>query len=407
MDGDGAGIGLAIPDHVPPERVRDIDFYRLAGAGLDVHLAWRRVQQDNPDLFWTPRNGGHWIATRAEDIEILQSDHERFSMAALSLPRVDMAGGMQAIPISLDPPKHWPYRKLMQPAFLPRAVDKLEAGVRETAVRLIEGFLADGQCEFVGAFATRLPITVFMDMMDLPADDMDRLRPLADIATRSPDVAERRKASGAMAAYVRDYVRDRRETPGDDLISFIGKGEVEGRPITFEETMSMVVLLMFGGLDTVASMLGFVARFLAEHPAHRRQLIDDPGLIPNAVEELIRRHGLVNTARLVVEDTTLGGVRLKKGDQVQVPNGLAGLDDRRFDDPLTVDFNRERPIKHAAFGGAPHTCPGAILARRELKVFLEEWLPRIPDFAIAPGQRPEFAVGMVNTVTALPLVWPG
>ncbi len=406
MDGDPGQTDWAIPEHVPAELVRDVDFYHLPGADTDVHLAWRQVQQENPDIFWTPRNGGHWMITRADLIEVLQMDHERFSMAALSLPRVAGANAMQAIPISLDPPRHWPYRKLMQPAFLPRAVDKLEAGVRETAIRLIEGFAADGHCEFVGAFATRLPITVFMDMMDLPAEDMDRLRPLADIATRSADVAERRKASGAMAAYVMTYVRERRDSPGEDLISFIGKGEVEGRPITFEETLSMVVLLMFGGLDTVASMLGFVARFLAEHPDHRRQLTDDPALIPNAVEELIRRHGLVNTARLVVEDTELKGVRFKKGDQVQVPNGLAGLDERRFDDPLTVDFNRERPIKHAAFGGAPHTCPGAILARRELKVFLEEWLPRIPDFSIAPGEKPEYAVGMVNTVTSLPLVWP-
>jgi cytochrome P450 len=406
MDGDTEASSLNVPEHVPRELVRDIDFFHLAGADADVHLAWRKVQQDNPDIFWTPRNGGHWIVTRAEDIEALQLNHERFSMAALSLPKAAMTPGMQAIPISLDPPRHWPFRKLMQPAFLPRAVDKLEDGVRATAIRLIEGFASDGHCEFVGAFATRLPITVFMEMMDLPAEDMDRLRPLADTATRSADVMKRRQASGAMAAYVIDYVKQRRASPGEDLISFIGKGDVEGRPITFEETLSMVVLLMFGGLDTVASMLGFVARFLAEHPEHRRRLIDNPALISNAVEELIRRHGLVNTARLVVDDTEYKGVFMKKGDQVQLPNGLAGLDERRFDDPLTVNFDRERPIKHAAFGNGPHTCPGAILARRELKVFIEEWLPRIPDFSIAPGHKPEYAVGMVNTVTALPLVWP-
>jgi cytochrome P450 len=362
------------------------------------------LQQDGPEIFWTPRNGGHWIATRAEDIEAMQLDHEHFSMAALSIPRAD-AGGQQAIPISLDPPHHWPFRKLMQPAFLPRAVDRLEDGVRATAIRLIEHLAPLGRCEFVGDFATRLPITVFMEMMDLPIADIERLRPLADVATRSPDTAERRKASGAMAQYVMGYVRERREAPADDLISFVGQGQVEGRPISFEETLSMVVLLMFGGLDTVASMLGFVACFLAANPGHRRQLIDDPALIPSAVDELIRRHGLVNTARLVTQDHHFKGVDLRKGDQVQLPNALAGLDDRRFHDPLTVDFNRERPIKHAAFGNGPHTCPGAVLARRELKVFLEEWLKRIPDFRVEPGQRPQFAVGMVNTVTILPLVW--
>jgi cytochrome P450 len=336
----------------------------------------------------------------------MQLDHEHFSMAALSLPRASASGGMQAVPISLDPPHHWPYRKLMQPAFVPRAVDRLEAGVRQTAVRLIEGLVPAGGCEFISEFATRLPITVFMEMMDLPIGDMERLRPLADTATRSPNVDQRRQASAAMAQYAMGYVRERRESPGDDLISFIGQGEVEGRAITFEETLSMVVLLMFGGLDTVASMLGFVARFLADNPEHRRQLAEDPTLIPNAVEELIRRHGLVNTARLITQDYDYKGIPFRKGDQVQLPNTLAGLDERRFDDPLTVDFRRERPIKHAAFGNGPHTCPGAILARRELKVFLEEWLKRIPEFEIEPGAQPQFAVGMVNTVTSLPLVWP-
>ena len=392
------------PAHVPQRLVRDVDIFNLPGAEEDVHLAWRRLQQEGPEIFWTPRNGGHWIATRADDIEAMQLDHEHFSMAALSIPRTEPRS-MPAIPISLDPPHHWPVRKLMQPAFLPRAVDRLEDGVRATAIHLIEGLAPLGRCEFVGDFATRLPVTVFMEMMDLPVADMERLRPLADAATRSRDTAERRNASGAMAQYVMGSVRQRRETPGDDLISFLGQGEVEGRPISFEETLSMVVLLMFGGLDTVASMLGFVARFLAASPAHRRQLIDEPMLIPNAVDELIRRHGLVNTARLVTEDHDYKGVPLRKGDQVQLPNGLAGLDERRFDDPLSVDFHRERPIRHAAFGNGPHTCPGAVLARRELKVFLEEWLTRIPDFQIEPGREPQFAVGMVNTVTVLPLVW--
>jgi cytochrome P450 len=405
MDGDAAPSALPVPDHIPPELVRDVDFFNLPGADEDVHLAWRRLQQEAPAVFWTPRNGGHWIATRAEDIEAIQLDHERFSMAQLSLPRPPNAGGARAIPISLDPPEHWPFRKLLQPAFLPRAVDKLEDGVRSTAIALIDAIAPRGRCEFVGDFATQLPITVFMDMMDLPHADIERIRPLADAATRSPDPAERAKASGGMAAYVMDYVKARREEPGDDLISFIGKGEVEGRPMTFQETLSMAVLLMFGGLDTVASMLGFVALFLARNPRHRRQILAEPENIPNAVEELIRRHGLVNTTRLITGDFEFAGAPLRKGDQIQLPNALVGLDERRITDPLTVDFHRERPIKHAAFGNGPHTCPGAILARRELKVFLEEWLKRIPDFEVEPGQTPRFAVGMVNTVTWLPLVW--
>lgn len=148
------------------------------------------------------------------------------------------------------------------------------------------------------------------------------------------------------------------------------------------------------------------ARFLALNPGHRQQLIDDPALVPNAVEELIRRHGLVNTARLITQDTEFQGMRLKEEEQILVPNHLYGLDERQVDNPLVVDFTRPHPEQHhAAFGNGPHRRPGSFLAKLELTVFLQEWLPRIPDFVIKPGTTPRTASGSVNTVHELHLAW--
>jgi cytochrome P450 len=151
-----------------------------------------------------------------------------------------------------------------------------------------------------------------------------------------------------------------------------------------------------------------VTRFLATHDEHRRQLVarlSDGAFLRNAVEELVRRHGVANTARYVAEDIEMDGILLKEGDMILPPNMLVGLDERYVKDPLTVDFDRPFPIRHATFGNGVHTCPGAVLARRELQVFLEEWLSRIPEFRIQPGTRPVVATGMVNGVVRLELEW--
>jgi cytochrome P450 len=151
--------------------------------------------------------------------------------------------------------------------------------------------------------------------------------------------------------------------------------------------------------------MAFVACFLAMNPGHRRQLVDDPALIPQAVEELLRRHSIPTIGRVVTQDLTLGGVTLKAGDRVMLSACLHGLDERAWPDPLAVDFRRDVQ-NHMAFGRGVHKCPGANLTRAELKVFLEEWLARIPDFGLKPGDPPVGAAGAVAGMLRLPLVWP-
>jgi len=150
--------------------------------------------------------------------------------------------------------------------------------------------------------------------------------------------------------------------------------------------------------------MGFMAHFLATHPEHTKQLVDKPEIIPQAVDEMLRRFGVSATARVLTRDFEYKGVHFKKGDRVYVFGALYGLDDRKFERPLEVDFQRASTI-HAGFGSGAHRCPGSFLARTELRAFLEEWLRRIPRFRIKAGAQVTFSPGQVNSVRYLPLVW--
>lgn len=394
------------PAHVPPGLIYDFDMYDIPGAADDVQLAYRAVQQAAPDIFWTPRNGGHWVATRAEDILAMQRDFAHFSHRRIVLPRMP-EGTPRQIPLEMDPPEHPHYRRPLMQALVPRVVATLEDKVRAVAVAAIDRLVPAGGCEFIEDFAKVLPIQVFLDLVDLPQDDRAYLLTLAEDAVRGRDAETRGAAHHAVGAYLQRWVTARRETPGDDLLSRIVTVDIKGERISHEEAIAYASLVLFGGLDTVASMLGFVARFLADHPGHRRQLVarlDDGAFLNNAIEELIRRHGLANTARYITCDFDYQGVPFREGDMILPPNLLVGLDERHVDDPLTVDFLREKPV-HAVFGNGPHVCPGAVLARREVRIFLEEWLRRIPDFTVRPGTKPVLATGMVNGVLKLELCW--
>lgn len=391
------------PAHVAPERVVDFDFYRFQpAAGEDIQAAWRRLQQNAPDLFWTPRNGGHWVALRAVDIETMQNDATRFSHAQFMIPA--MPSAVPALPLDRDPPDHAPFRMLINPALSPKQVQRLEQQAREVAIELIERLKPQEGCEFIGDVAKVLPIVVFLGIVDLPLTDREMLLPWADDVVRGATPALKLRGHQNVGRYLSKWIAERTVRPGDDLISKVVHARVQGRPLTPDEILGLCSLLLVGGLDTVASMLGFAMRFLALNPLQRQQLIDEPALIPQAVEELIRRHGLANTARLITQDFEFNGVQFKQGELVQLPNCLVGLDDRVVSDPLTVDFRRE-PKRHAAFGNGPHKCPGGNLARAELKVFLQEWLLRIPQFEVTPGTEPVMASGMVNGMLELRLRW--
>lgn len=394
---------FAIPAHVPIDRVVDFDLFNPPAGHPDPQLAWAELHA-GPDIVWTPRNGGHWIATRADDIDVMHVDFAHFSHKRFNLPVSAM--NEVTIPLGLDPPEHTPYRKLIMRGFDPRTLRAMTDVARQTARKLVAALAPRGSCEFVTEFAQVMPVNVFLTMAGLPLSDSETLLAISEAAVRAHSAEDKAAAFGRIGDYLAPYLEDRKIRPSGDLISHIVHGEIGGEPISAEKLMGTATLLLLGGLDTVAAQLGFIANFLANSPPHRQQLRDNPRLISFATEELLRRFSIVNTARMVREDYQYGNVFFRKGDMVQLPKSLHGLDDRRYENPAEVDFLRQpSTLKQAAFGAGPHVCPGSSLARREIMIFLEEWLPVVPDFHVDPERPAVFVGGTVNTVGELHLRW--
>ena len=400
----GAGGLTPAPAHVPAALVHDFDVYAPGPPEADLFEVYKALQDSAvPDIFWSRCNGGHWVAKRGDRVLEILKDHQRFSSRHAMVPKSRNSPGA-AIPIQLDPPEHGEYRALLSHAFSIRSIGEMKDDIRAFTVELIDGLAARGGCDFVADFAQMFPIGVFLRLVDLPMAHRDALLTSVQrlIHPRPEDLAA--SPTQPLVDYLSPIVEARRARPGEDLISRLGQSEVFGRRLSFEEHLKMCVLLLVGGLDSVANTLGFFARFLADNPDHRRRLIAEPALIPRAVEELLRRFPTVAAlCRTAVADVSFGGAPMREGDIVVCPTNQANFDDRLFPDPLRVDFDRRPNI--ASFGNGPHKCPGATLARTELALFIEEWLRRIPDFAVAPGAAVAFKPGINIAYRSLPLVW--
>jgi cytochrome P450 len=390
-----------IPAHIPQELIRDFDFFKVEAVDGDLHLGWRALH-DGPDIFYTPHNGGHWVFTRAADIEEAYRDTDRFSSKIVALPYVEH--DFRFAPAEYDPPEVHDYRRILAPGFSPASLRKSEEIIRSLCIRLIEGLKPLGRCEFQSSFSQHLPIAVFLGMMDFPMSDADRLLPLAEAHVRNPDPAVVAESGAAMHAYLTEKIGQRMQAPADDLTSQVIAGSVGGRAVRVDEVVGMCMDLMFAGLDTVVAALGFSMNFLARHPDHQAILSANPALIPEAIEEMLRYHGLTNMARMVRDDIAYRGVTMRAGETVLLSTTLHGLDERRFPDATTINFDREDKT-HMIFGSGVHRCLGSHLARLELKIFWQEWFARIPRFHIDDQAGVEAASGRTNMMMRLPIAW--
>lgn len=398
--------GLSIkPEHVPDHLVVDFDLYNIPGANEDLHRALHAVQTSCPDIFWTPRNSGHWVVTRADDIEEILRNPTVFSSRRIILPRDDNAP--RTLPIEADDPEHADLRLPLNRALA--NIVPLEKGVREITVSLLDEIAPRGECEFVEDFARIMPMCVFLDMVGLPRSDRRELVALVDRFLKGGSIEARNQAQQALFGYLLQHVRAHRENPGSDLFSQVVTCKVAGQQISEFDAVSYMTLLLFGGLDTVAAMLSFIMRFLAQHPQHMAQLrdrIDDEMFVRGAIEELMRAHGVAVTTRIVTQDIVFKGVQFRENDTVLPGQFWGGLDERRFENPLEVDFNRANARAHTSFGKGNHICAGARLARSEALIFLQEWFKRIPEFSIRSGAEVRAVTGATNCLASLPLVWP-
>ena len=313
---------------------------------------------------------------------------------------VKIGNDVPLIPLSIDPPEHAKYRRLLDPQFSPKRMAELEPEARALVNEIIDEFVASGECDFHEDFATPLPSTIFLALMGLPQEDLpqflhwrdDTIRPQAD---ENGTVDQKREAAGkAIENYFETQIEEKRSHPDDRLLSTIVHGEIEGRPLTHDELLGTTHLLLLGGLDTVTATLDCMIVFLAQNPERRGAVIQDGSLVIGAVEELLRHQTpVMMVPRIVAQDVEMSGVKLVAGDGAILLIGAANADLDEFDDASDVRFDRERN-RHLAFGGGAHRCLGSHLARLELVVALEEFHRRIPDYELAPHTVISFSPGI-------------
>ncbi|MBW2500295.1 MAG: cytochrome P450 [Deltaproteobacteria bacterium] len=372
--------------------------------------AYREALKKCPVARNTLTNGP--IISRYEDVMWCLRHPEIFS-SEISL---EMALGThrQMIPQQIDPPAQTRYRKILDPLFSRKRMNALAPGLRQDANALIDGFIDEGRCEYNSQFAVPLPANAFLHLMGLPPTDLDLFLRLKDGIIRPQTLAEEpdleemtriRKASGQeIYDYFSDLIGVRRRDPRDDLMSYFLAAELDGRKLSDDEILDICFLFIIAGLDTVTATLGCNTVYLATNPDQRRRLVEEPDLMPSAIEELLRwETPVLGIPRIAREDVTIAGYEIKAGEMVTLLLGAANVDDGEFPQPEVVDLARESN-RHLAFGGGAHRCLGSHLARMELSVAMEEWHKRIPDYRVAEGEQPRYSAG-IREVNYLPLVW--
>lgn len=393
------------PDNVPADRVFDFDIYRDVPEGMDFHQSWRVLMDSVPySLMWTPHNGGHWVALRAGVSDTVMSDFARFSNHTVLVPKETAGEAYRLIPLSLDPPEHRPFRNLLNDNLGPKPLKPLEESVVDLTASLIEGFRPNGRCDFTHEFAEQLPVRIFMKIVDLPVEDLPELKHLADQYTRPDGSVPLDEVTQRFRDYLRPIIAERRASPGEDMISRMINGLVGGRPLTDVEAENICIQVLVGGLDTVVNMLGFIFSHLARDHELRRAIAADPSRIDDALLEFFRRFPVVSSAREVLHDLEFEGVHLKAGDMVMAPTIVAAMDEAMNEDPLEFRLDR-KARRHATFGKGSHTCPGAHLARMEMRIVLREWFARIPEFRLADDAPLRYSNGIVGSVKPFMLEW--
>lgn len=393
-----------IPGHVPADRVVDFDIYAPPGVEHDYHGGWKTLQ-GGPALVWTTANHGHWIATSGELVRQLWADNVRLSSKVLTVTP-GMGEVMDFIPLQQDGKEHHDTRAAIVRAMASRFVVALEPKVVDVARELIAEIRPKGRCDFMRDFAEILPLHIFLTLIDVPVEDRARLRPLGAQLTRPDGSMTMEQLRDAADEYLAPYIAERMANPGDDLFSRIFKEKVGDRAWTVDEARRMCRNLLFGGLDTVVAMVGWIGLHFARFPQDQALLRDRPELIPQAADELMRRYPVANVGRNAVEDIEVDGVTIRKGDIVYLASVMHNLDPACFTDPEKVDFERGlNPVRNTTLGVGAHRCVGAGLARMEIIAFLREWTQGMPLVRLDPDGHVTMRGGAVGACTALPLLW--
>jgi cytochrome P450 len=356
----------------------------------------------------TGRFGGGWLPTRYEDVAAVAYDTEHFSSRAIIMsnfrPPAELAPIGGSPPISSDPPFHHDARKLLLPAFTKTAVGRQEAATRAFCHSLIDAFDGASVVDAARDYAQHIPMRVIADMLGFPPQDGPQFRQFVENTLEGVNLPpeQRIERMTVLFDYLLAQVHDHLATPRDDLTSYLINAELYGRKLEPSHVVGTMALLLIAGIDTTWSAIGASLWHLARTPGDRERLAADPALLPTAMEEFLRAYAPVTMARLVREDMHWRGADMKADDWILLSFPAANRDTAQFDRAGEVIIDRE-VNRHAAFGLGIHRCVGSHLARMELRVALETWLERIPDFSLADPDGVSWAAGQIRGPRALPL----
>jgi len=402
------------PAHVPDSLVYDFDFNADPDYVSHPHARVLDLIEHAPSIFWTPRNGGHWVVLPYQaqldafrNWEVFSSEHfspEEYDAMMAALPPEQRVPA--PIPICVDPPMQPKLRAPLVSTFTPKAIKRLETQIRDLAERLIGDIADNGRCEFMHEVADLYPVEIFLHMFGLPVEREREYREIAkkQLSAASPDPMVAMTMLRGIADVMKDTVLDRRDNPQDDMISLLWASDIGGEPMTFEIMESYCAIMFIAGLDTVVNSMGFGVRHFAANPDLQDELRANPALIPNASKELLRLYAFVGSMRVLKRDADFYGVSFKQGDSVQLFTPAAGYDRTMFPDAEVFDPYREGPA-HLAFAIGPHFCLGAHLARLELDTIYDVMLNRLPTFRLDPDLPPIYHGGVIAGVSRLNLLW--
>jgi cytochrome P450 len=359
-----------------------------------------RTMQDSCPMGHSDQHGGSWIPTRYQDIwEITRDPATYCAGQGVSFP----SHGMPPLPpIESDPPQHAHYRGPLIPRFSPAAVAKFEPHARETVTELIDSFIEDGRADLAQQLTVPIPAIVNTPVLGIPVDARDKFQDWAMrlLSSGGQDI----EAILSTAAYFTELYQQRHDEPLDDIPTLVTRMAPDGEPLTAEQFVLVMVMLMSAGLDTTTNAGSHMLYWLAEHPTERRELVEDPARIPAAVEELLRHITPLPTLfRTVTRAHVLHGQEIGEGERIQLSWMMANHDPNEFPDPEEIRLDRS-PNRHFSFGVGAHRCLGAALARLELKVLLEEALPRLGDYRVT--EPPTLYQGVTRGIQNLHVTFP-
>ncbi len=359
-----------------------------------------------------PKGGpGFWVVTKYEDVSFVSKNPGTFASGRGTnifdvLP--EQLRQQQTIMLNMDPPAHSKYRRLVSQGFTPRIVARLEEHIREMARRIVDAVAAKGECDFVTEIAAELPLQVIAEFLGVPLEDRHKVFEWSNrlIGFDDPEFQGSRE-NGQLAAmemymYANRLALERKETPRDDLVSVLMRGEVDGERLTEMEFDSFFLLLAVAGNETTRNLISGGMLALIEHPEQRARLLADPSLLPKAVEEMLRWVSpVMYFRRTATRDAELRGQKIAADDKVVVYYPSANRDEDVFPNADIFDVGRA-PNEHLAFGIGEHFCLGSNLARMEIRIMFEELLRRLPDIELA-GPVHRLRSNFINGIKRMPV----